>query len=73
MSEQLYPRQPKRRPQHPERPWRVDYRLYYDDGIGEWSSYYRTSIGARISAFWHHSVASWGGFVELVDQRGDRP
>lgn len=69
MEEQLYPAVPLPRPVHPERPWGVHYLLAYDDGPDAWTQYYRTKIGARISAFLHYHIRSWGGRAVLFDNR----
>lgn len=63
---------PVYRNQHTERPWRVDYSLAYDGGGSSFSQWYRTRRGARISAWWHMHVRSWGGSAKLVRQGGER-
>lgn len=70
MGEQLYPNEPRRRmPIHEDRPWFVAYDLIYDNGFGRWTQYYRTQIGARISAWWKFNISSWGGSAILYDNR----
>ena len=67
MSETIYPKKKKRKPEKHRR-WRVDYHLIYDGGGVEWSKQYRTRWGAKIAAWYNHYIASWGGAVTLVDQ-----
>lgn len=67
MSETLYPKPKKERPETPRR-WRVDYGLIYDNGHVQWSKQYRTRRGAKIAAWWHRYISSYGGTVVLVDQ-----
>lgn len=64
MEEQLYP---KYKPvvDHSDRPWGVKFDLAYDGGGSRWTGYYRTRLGARISAWWHYHIASWGGSAVL--------
>lgn len=64
---ELYPNDKFRDP-HLERRWRIDCDLAYDGGGSEWSQGYRTKIGAKIAAFLHYHVFSWGGSIKLVDQ-----
>lgn len=53
-----------------DRPWYVVYSLIYDLGDhDEWTQYYRTKIGAQISALIHYHIRSWGGTFMLVDNR----
>jgi len=67
--ETLYPKPKKPKPDHSDRPWRVDYELIYDDGISQFSRYYRTRFGAKLSAFFEgHFPKSWGGTAILVRQ-----
>lgn len=63
---QLYPKERKVRDVSHRR-WRLDCHLAYDGGGSEWSDYYRTLWGAKIAAFMHHHVFSWGGSIELID------
>lgn len=62
----LYPKEPKVRDVSHRR-WRLDAELAYDGGASWWSNYYRTLWGAKIAAFMHYHVFSWGGSIELVD------
>lgn len=56
--------------QNTNRPWCVKFSLAYDGGgLSEWTQYYRTKTGARISARWHYHIASWGGHFTLIDNR----
>lgn len=67
---ELYPGPPRRpKPLHNYRPWGVRYALIYDDGEGSWTQYYRSWLGARISAWWKYHISSWGGTVVLFDNR----
>lgn len=70
MGEPLYPKEPSKRDPHLDRPWRLDCNLVYGgDGGGwveEWSKGYRTLWGARIAAWWHYHIASWGGSVSIA-------
>lgn len=63
--DQLYPRKPKQRAVKSYRPWMVRYDLIYDNGIYAFTEYYRTEIGARVSAWWKHNVSSYGGTANL--------
>lgn len=71
MTERLYPKE-RPQPDHSDRRWRLDCQLAYDGGGSEWSGYYRTLWGARLAAWWHYHIASWGGSIVLVDQEQDR-
>lgn len=51
------------------RRWCVDYTLSYDGKTVGWMKFYRTELGARISAYWNVKVASDGGTAELVDRK----
>lgn len=42
----------------------VEYSLTYDNGTSEWTGYYRTLWGAKISAWSHVHIRSWGGTAE---------
>jgi hypothetical protein len=44
-----------------DRPWGVTFSLAYDGGGEEWTQYYRTKFGRRVSIIWHKYIASWGG------------
>lgn len=66
MADTLYPKETPPRKVHPYRKWRVEYRelIYGGDGGGytsSWDGYYRTKIGAKIAAFYHWYLGSWGG------------
>lgn len=52
-----------------KRPWGIRFDLAYDSGGEEWTQYYRTKIGARISAWFQNYVASWGGTAIMFDNR----
>ena len=71
MSGIVYPKKPRERDPHLDRRWRLDCNLVYGgDGGGwcaEWSKGYRTQTGARIAAWWHYHLASWGGSVQITD------
>ena len=64
----LYPREKKSYNAHLERRWRLDCHLLYDNGDAPWSRGYRTFVGARVAAFFHHYLFSWGGEIQLIDQ-----
>lgn len=69
MTERLYPRPLKSKPDHSDRRWRVDYELIYDyGGSGKWTAYYATRAHAKLAAFWNVRIASWGGSAVLTDQ-----
>lgn len=53
--------------ERPELPWGVHYNLAYDGGGSEWTKYYKTRTRARIAAFWHRNIATWGGTTKLFD------
>lgn len=70
MTEPLYPHRPRSRPDQSYRPWGVEYQLIYDGGgVERWTQYYRTKIGAYISAWWNYYIGSWGGNISLFDNR----
>ncbi|ASR80121.1 hypothetical protein PQB77_gp60 [Arthrobacter phage Correa] len=52
----------------PSRRYLVQYDLIYDGGSSEFDRYYRTYFGARIAAFYHTKIGSWGGDVVLIDR-----
>ena len=70
-AEPIYPKPERTRNMHLDRRWRLDCSLVYGDsggaGVETWSKGYRTRTGARLAAWWHYHLASWGGSVELVD------
>ena len=45
--------------------YRMEYDLAYDGGGSAFNEYYKTRWGARIAAFFHLHVLSWGGSAEL--------
>ena len=45
--------------------FRVLYDLAYDGGGSIFDEYYKTELGARVSAFFHLHFRSWGGSAEL--------
>ena len=45
--------------------YRMHYDLAYDGGGSEFDEYYKTVLGARIAAFFHLHIRSWGGSAEL--------
>lgn len=51
------------------RRWCVDYKLSYDGETVSWMKFYRTELGARVSAFWNVQLNSDGGTAELVDRK----
>lgn len=73
MSEALWRSSDKKNAKHKRRRarkkrvanYRVEYDLAYDGGGSAFEEYYRTKIGARISAFFHLHVRSWGGSADL--------
>lgn len=71
MAELIYPKPTRKRDPKLHRRWRLDCVLVYGgDGGGAaatWSKGYRTRLGARIAAWWHYEIASWGGSVKLID------
>jgi hypothetical protein len=72
MDEQLFPLEGERwwqRKPNPKRRWGVTYNLTYDGGSGEWVWYYRTKLSARIFAWWHVYIGSWGGTAVRFDNR----
>lgn len=71
--QELYPKSRQRpEPDHSDRSWGVSYHLVYDDGLGAWTQYYHTKLGARISAFLHYHIRSWGGRATLFDNRKEQ-
>jgi len=69
MTEQLYPKPESPKSDHSDRPWGIKFDLIYDGGSDKWTQYYRTKIGARISAWWKYHISSWGGSANLFDNR----
>jgi len=65
-NEQLYPKHRIKKDKS-NRKWRIEYDLAYDGGGEEWVGYYRTRLGAKISAFWNVHVSSWGGSAILIN------
>lgn len=63
---QLYPKERKVRDVSHRR-WRLDCELVYDGGGGKWRGYYRTLWGAKIAAWFHYHIASYGGHIGLTD------
>lgn len=63
---QLYPKEKKPRGVSHRR-WRIDAYLAYDGGGTGWTDYYRTLWGAKIAAWYHYHLASYGGSIELTD------
>ena len=66
---------------HPERAsrrdesgrrWRVEYDLAYDGGGEEFTRWYHTEFGARVSIWWNRNISSWGGSAILIDQEKTR-
>jgi hypothetical protein len=45
--------------------YRVEYDLAYDGGGSAFEEYYKTALGARVAAFIHLHIRSWGGSAEL--------
>lgn len=72
MSELLYPK-PRRRKQKDlsHRPYRVDYSLAYDGGGSSFTCYYRSYFTARVCAFYHVRIGSWGGKAVLTKQKAE--
>jgi hypothetical protein len=69
MTQQLYPKPPRKKKDKSGRRWRVDYDLIYDfGGSGTWSGYHRTKFGALVAAWYFKTLDSWGGTVLLTDQ-----
>ncbi|QFP95031.1 hypothetical protein SEA_NAPOLEONB_63 [Arthrobacter phage NapoleonB] len=70
--QELYSRQGKAALQDepkPNRRYWIRYDLIYDWGASsQFSGYYRTYLGARIAAFYHARIGSWGGDVVLIDR-----
>jgi hypothetical protein len=71
-TERVYPRTPRTPNRHLDRRWRVEFNNLVYDGGGtasrKWG--YRTRLGARLAAWWHYHVASWGGGpVTITDTR----
>lgn len=64
----MYPKERKAKDRSHLR-YRLDCDLAYDGGGSRWSSYHKTKIGAKISAWYHYHIASWGGSIDLVDQQ----
>ena len=62
----LYPKERKKKDVSHRR-WRLDCDLVYEGGSSKWSDYYRTLWGAKIAAWFHYRIASYGGSIELVD------
>lgn len=73
LGEKIYPRTPRKRRDKTGRRWRVDYDLAYEGGgDSQWSGYYRTRLGALISAWINEYVKSYGGNAVLYDQVGGK-
>jgi hypothetical protein len=69
MTKHIYPNyKTKRYDPHLDRRWRLDCDLAYDGGRSRWSKGYRTRPGARIAAWFHYHLASYGGTIDLIDQ-----
>lgn len=62
----LYPKEKKVKDVSHRR-WRLDCELAYDGGGSKWHDYYRTLWGAKIAAWFHYHIASYGGHIELTD------
>ncbi|WBF79108.1 hypothetical protein SEA_HANKLY_62 [Arthrobacter phage Hankly] len=53
----------------PNRRYWIKYDLLYDWGANShFNRYYRTYFGARLAAFYHARIGSWGGDVVLIDR-----
>lgn len=48
-----------------QRPWSIDYDLAYDGGGSGFTMHYRTQFGARVAAFCHLHLLSYGGSAKL--------
>lgn len=73
--EELFPPEGQRSVQRKQRQartrrWRLDCKdLVYDGGHSSFCVWTRTRFGARLSAWLHYNVRSWGGgSITLVDQ-----
>jgi len=53
--------------------FRMNYDLAYDGGGSVFDEYYKTELGARISAFFHLHFRSWGGSAELYPHPAPEP
>lgn len=53
--------------------YRMEYDLAYDGGGSTFSEYYKTELGARVSAFFHLHFRSWGGSAELYPHPMPQP
>lgn len=52
--------------------WAVRYEhMVYEGGVcASWTGYYRSRLAARVAAWYHQTLASYGGdSVEIIDQR----
>lgn len=45
--------------------WGVDFVLAYDGGGSDFTQFYRTKVGAKVSIFWKKHISSWGGTATL--------
>lgn len=70
-SAKVYPRPGRVRNYHLDRRWiLLCDGLVYDNGIVSWERGYRTRLVARLAAFWHYYIGSWGGgVVTITDTR----
>lgn len=60
----LYPKEKRRKEKVNYKHW-VDYSLAYDGGGSKFTKYYRSRFNARVFAWWHVHIASWGGTAVL--------
>lgn len=68
MPEELFVKKSKKKVVKHWRRWRVEYRLVYDDGQADFDLYYKTRFGAKVCAWYHKYIRSWGGTAILFDQ-----
>lgn len=71
-TQRLYPKRLRTKASTAHRRWQVRYEdMVYESGVSSsWTAYYRTRWGARVAAWWHQRVASYGGSsVTLTKQQ----
>ncbi len=67
----VYPKEPREPNDNLDRKWVVKYRnmIYDGGGTASWDRGYHTFIGARIAAFYHYHIGSWGGAITIERNR----
>lgn len=70
MPQSLYPKY-KPPKQRKVKPWRVQYELFYGYTMSEFTRYYRWKTTAKLFAFWHYYIRSYGGSAVLFGPNED--